>query len=72
MNASMTTDRLDSILFGEGRELINIKFFPGTDRGLTASQLRDAAADALEAVFKGGCKHQPPVTGKKASRLEDL
>lgn len=72
MNESMTIDRLDSILFNEGRELINIKFFPGTDRGLTVSQLRDSAAEALDSVMKGGCKHVPPVTGKQAARLEDF
>ena len=42
--------KLRSLLFdgnGGNRELVNLKLFPGTARGLTASSLGEAAADAL-------------------------
>lgn len=55
---------LHSFLFEEGRELVNIKFFPGSDRGLTKDQLEAAASDALRRAFEGGLVNNPPFTGK--------
>lgn len=71
MNAS-TTDKLHAVLFEQGRDLINIKFFPGTDRGLTAGQLRDAAASALASVIERGSPNLPPMAGRDAVKLENF
>ena len=59
-------ERLRSLLFVEGRDLGNVKFFPGTAKDLSADQLADAAADALQVAldaWKSGVPSQPPVTG---------
>lgn len=59
--------KLHSLLFsGENAELGNVKFFPGTGRGLTADTLADAAADAIEMTRKAweaGTPSTPPVSG---------
>jgi hypothetical protein len=55
-----TNDKLHSLLFTEGRELVNIKFFPGSDRGLTAARLKEAAAEALGAALAGELVNNPP------------
>lgn len=62
-------DRLRSLLFGAERRLVNIKFFPGSDRGLTSDKLAGAAADAISAALKKGDNgDNPPFSGlKKAS-----
>lgn len=64
------TAKLHSLLFGEGRELVNIKFFPGTERGLTVSQLAEAAQAALSAALAEGPINNPPVSGAKSQTLE--
>ena len=64
--------KLHSLLFDEERELVNIKFFPGTDRGLTANQLSDAAADAIRSVLSRKVSHNPPSTGQQKVQLEDF
>jgi len=63
---------LHSLLFAEGRELVNIKFFPGSDRGLTPARLKDAAAAALAAAFAGDVVNTPPSRGRAAVGLEDF
>ena len=71
MNASKE-GTLHSLLFEEGRELVNIKFFPGTDRGLTANQLSDAAAAVIRSVLSREMSHNPPTTGQRKVQLEDF
>lgn len=66
-----TNDTLHSLLFAEGRELVNIKFFPGSDRGLTAARLKEAAAQALNAALSGDLVNNPPVCNA-SSTLEDF
>jgi hypothetical protein len=43
-------DTLDSVLFEDGTELVNVKFFPGTGRGLSAETLSSEAAKALRSA----------------------
>lgn len=64
-------DRLDSLLFERGHELVNIKFFPGDDPTLTPDQLREAAADALEAAH-AQTDHSPPSTGRQKTTLDNF
>lgn len=64
-------DRLLSLLFEGEKELVNIKFVPGTDRGLTGDQMCDAAHDALKAIFAAGVTDNPPMSGREQLTLED-
>lgn len=64
--------RLQTLLFGEGLELKNVKFFPGTGRGLTAETLGGAAADAIEDIMSAwqkGVPSSPPTTGRAKQLL---
>ncbi len=65
-------DKLHSLLFEEGRELVNIKFFPGTDRGLTLARMRDAAHRAIESALKSGPINSPPSCGREPQTLEEF
>ncbi len=59
---------LHSFLNEEGRELVNIKFFPGTARGLTMDQIEEEAKGAIKRALKAGLRDTPPVSGfEKAS-----
>ena len=69
---SQNEDKLQSLIFRPERELVNIKFFPGTDRGLTPKQLSDTAADAIKSALDGGSQHHPPETGKQKVLLKDF
>jgi hypothetical protein len=62
-------DKLHSLLFGGERELVNIKFFPGSDRGLTADQLAGEAESAISAAFSEGLKDNPPLSGRAKASL---
>ena len=63
-------DELLTLLFNsEGRELKNIKFFPGTDRGLTSDQMGEAAAKAIKSALAKGPKDNPPHSGRERSIL---
>lgn len=64
--------KLHSLLFEEGRKLENIKFFPGDSRGLTSTQLADAASDAVRRAFAADLKSTPPSTGMAKCKLEDF
>jgi hypothetical protein len=64
--------RLLSLLFGAKVELNNVKFFPGTGRGLTAESLGGAAADAIEDTmfaWTSGVPSSPPTTGRAKQLL---
>ena len=56
-------EKLRSLLFSEERTLENIKFWPGSDRGLTADKLCAEAAQAIESALAKGNVDRPPVTG---------
>ena len=62
--------RLHSLLFEEGRELVNIKFMPGNDRGLTSAKLADAAARAIDDAITSGMVSNPPMTSMAKCRLD--
>lgn len=64
--------KLHSLLFDEGRELVNIKFFPGTDRGLTAAQMGDEAASAIGSALAKGPVSVPPVSGAQPESLDQF
>lgn len=64
-------EKLHSLLFKRGRELVNLKFLPGTGRGLTANQLGEAAADALQSALNGDLVDCPPMSGRKKTSLMD-
>lgn len=62
--------KLRSLLFDGEKDLVNLKLFPGTGRGLSASALAEAAADALrdasEAWRNNVPSHAPSTgTGKR-------
>lgn len=62
-------EKLHSLLNAEGRELVNIKFIPGTERGLTADQLAEAAQAALSAALAGDLVDNPPMSGQAKSSI---
>lgn len=65
-------ERLHSVLFAKGMELVNVKFFPGTGRGLTADTLAAEAAEALSAAQRAWEVSVPsaaPVTGREKQPL---
>ena len=64
--------KLHSLLFEQGRELVNIKFFPGTDRGLTASQLSEAAHGALASAIAKGPVDNPPHSGRQKTSIREI
>jgi hypothetical protein len=64
--------KLHSLLFDGEKELGNVKFFPGTGRGLTSDELAGAAADALKCAvdaWQAGAASCPPVTGMEKRQL---
>lgn len=62
-------EELSNLLFGEDRELVNLKLFPGSDRGLTGDRLCAAAHRAISAALKAGPVDNPPLTGQPKRRL---
>lgn len=60
---------LHSLLFEEGRQLENIKFFPGDDRGLSAGSLCEAADKAIRSAFSKGLIDIAPTTGREKTTL---
>lgn len=65
-------DKLHSLLFeGEG-ELVNVKFFPGSGRGLTRDQLAEAGADMIRAAqdaWMNRVPSNPPRTNVEKAQL---
>ena len=55
--------QLHTLLFAEGRELVNFKFLPGNERGLTPEAMQGEAAKAIKSAMAKGPVHNPPVTG---------
>lgn len=71
MSAS-AKDKLFTLLFGGGRELVNFKFFPGSGKDLTAEKLFDSAHQALVQALAHKGESTPPVTGRKPETLREL
>ena len=55
-------DRLHDFLTSGGRELVNVKFFPGSNRGLNP-ELLAAAAHSLLSEIMASPVNRPPVSG---------
>ncbi|MDE0275573.1 MAG: hypothetical protein OYH76_06730 [Defluviicoccus sp.] len=64
-------DELDSLLFDQGNELVNIKFLPGTKRGLSSSEFRREAASVLKEV-RSREPDAPPATGVEKTVIEEF
>ena len=64
--------RLFTLLFGGERELVNVKFCPGSRDDLTIEQLFGAAAEALHQALAPGVVSKPPRTGRKPKLLREL
>lgn len=62
-------ERIHALLFGGERKLVNIKFFPGSDRGLTADQLAGEAESAISSVLAGDLADNPPLSGLTKASL---
>lgn len=66
-------DRLQSLLFGEeGSTLVNVKFFPGNGRGLTAEVLSEAGYNFIataQQAWRDRVPSRPPVTGREKRQL---
>lgn len=62
---------LDSLLFDQGHELVNIKFLPGPKPGLTSLEFRQEAASVLKEV---GTRDPglPPSTGREKAVIEEF
>jgi len=56
-------ERLHSLLFEEGRELLNIKFLPGVNRGLTPAEMSSEADGVIRSARAKGPVDQPPMSG---------
>ena len=69
MEPNVQTDGLHSLLFCEGTQLENFKFFPGTRDGVTSSELRAAAEEAIRSAKASGLKHNSPKSGRPRSQL---
>lgn len=69
MMVNAHSESLHSLLFEEGRKLENVKFFPGDDRGLSATKLCEAADAALRAAFDGGLIDEPPRSGREKTTI---
>jgi len=68
----MSTNRMEelhSFLTEGGRELVNVKFFPGTARGLNNSQVAEEARAAFSRAFDGGLQDCPPMSGQEKASL---
>lgn len=55
--------KLMEVLNRDGRELLDIKFIPGSSRSLSAADMADEAAKVAEQLFDETIPHSPPVTG---------
>lgn len=70
MNSLSGTDRLNALLFDEGRELVNIRFFPGSKgRDLSVAELHGEAEKGIRAALSKGGVSSPPLSGKTKARL---
>lgn len=67
-----SVEKLHSLLNDEGRELVNVKFFPGLARGLTSEKMAEAARVALASAQSSNLRNAPPATGVTASTLEEF
>ncbi len=62
-------EKLRALLFGEERELANLKFFPGSARGLMADQLAGEAESSISGALTGDMNDNPPLSGVTKASL---
>ncbi len=62
-------EKLQALLSAEGRELVNIKFFPGSGRGATPDSLAGAACELLVVVDFDNLVDNPPFSGLRRTSL---
>jgi cytosine/adenosine deaminase-related metal-dependent hydrolase len=65
------TGTLHSFLNQDGRELMNVKFFPGTARGLTLEQVESAARASIERALESGVDSPPIIPVRSEKHLKD-
>lgn len=58
---------LHDLLSGEGRELQNVKFLPGTSP--TKEGMCAEATRVIKASIDRGMPHEPPFTGRSKTKL---
>lgn len=61
-------EKLQALLTGNGRGLVNVKFFPSPGCGLTEDQFAEAACDLLSGDLNGFVDN-PPRSGVAKSSL---
>ena len=64
-------EKLHALLCGEGRELINLKFFPGL-KAKTSEDLLNGAYDMLSHALKGEETGVIPTTVKESKHFTEL
>ena len=64
-------DRLDKLLFDEGRQLVNIKLFPGPSEHVSSQDVRDAAAQMIDSALANP-RHSPPMSERASTTLDDF
>lgn len=64
-------DKLLSLLFDEGRELVHLRFFPG-DNVSSGAELRDAAHDAITLALTGQSVKGVPKLGRPQVHFSEL
>lgn len=68
---SESENKLLSLLFHEGRELNNLKFFPGPDCG-SSDQMYDAACEAINTAMKIDDGNMIPVGRADPTSIADF
>ncbi|MBK1669634.1 hypothetical protein CKO28_16470 [Rhodovibrio sodomensis] len=64
--------RLEQVLFGGDRTLVNIKFMKGTAQNLSADELGGEAAIALERALERVGDDEPPQTEQNRVSVQDF
>lgn len=64
-------DKLLALLFGEGRELVHLRFFPG-DSVSSGAELRDAAHEAISLALAGDSVKGVPKLGRAQVHFSEL
>jgi hypothetical protein len=63
---------LHELLFGGGRELLNIKFMAGTARGLTVDNVGAETASVLASALQRSDADEPPMSGSTKKSITDV
>lgn len=69
MVMDVAQDNLHALLFNEGRQLGNIKFFPGDDPGLSVSVMREESARVIRSAISKGLVDNAPHSGREKTSI---